>query len=113
MDRLFSCRRLLCYFYWVCTSQDIPCIFRFLRWATLDLSTYDELQIEHPEEGHWLLELREESVAILGAASDFARDDYREMAELSLLALGAQPQRDVHFRRPGAYHHARWMAKVC
>lgn len=41
------------------------------------------------------------------------RDDYREIAELCLLILGAPPlSGSYHFRAPGAYHRARWMAKV-
>ena len=39
------------------------------------------------------------------------RDDYRELLELSLIFLGGTPPRGVHFNRPGAMHHARWMSK--
>ena len=41
----------------------------------------------------------------------FIREDYREVAELTLVLLGAGPSQP-RFRRPGAYHHARWMAKA-
>ena len=46
-------------------------------------------------------------------ASSFTRDDYREVAEITLLQLEAQPQRGARIMRPVvAYHHARWMPKV-
>ena len=40
------------------------------------------------------------------------RDDYRELLELTLISLGCEPKRGVHFMAPGALHHARWMAKA-
>ena len=40
------------------------------------------------------------------------RDDYREMLELTLIFLGEVPPTGIRFRKPGAYHHARWMAKI-
>ncbi|KAG7161026.1 hypothetical protein Hamer_G027529 [Homarus americanus] len=42
----------------------------------------------------------------------WAREDYREAAELTLLVLGVNPPRGTHFLRPGACHHARWMVKI-
>jgi len=42
------------------------------------------------------------------------RDDYKELMELCLLILGeSQMDRSIYrFRQAGAYHMARWMAKV-
>lgn len=40
------------------------------------------------------------------------RDDYREFLELVLIFLGETPPKGIHFRAPGAFHHARWMAKI-
>ena len=41
------------------------------------------------------------------------RHDYREVIELALIFLGHKTTTgEVRFRRPGAVHHARWMAKV-
>ena len=63
-----------------------------------------------------LLELRSTVVeyltSLLSASTGFDRGDYRELAELALIALGAQPPRGKRFSRPRAYHQARWMAKV-
>lgn len=40
------------------------------------------------------------------------RDDYRELLQLSLLFLGAACGADEKILAPGAYHRARWMAKL-
>lgn len=42
---------------------------------------------------------------------DFPRDDYRELLNLVLVFLGSTPT-DYKFLKPGAIHHARWMAKA-
>ncbi|CAH1110777.1 unnamed protein product [Psylliodes chrysocephalus] len=40
------------------------------------------------------------------------RDDYKELLEFSLIFLDDTPNHITHFKRPGAMHHARWMAKA-
>ena len=40
------------------------------------------------------------------------RDDYRELLEIVLVFLGETPPRGIRFMAPGAFHRARWMAKV-
>ena len=40
----------------------------------------------------------------------YLRDDCKELLELSLMYLGEET--DVILYRPGACHHARWMAKT-
>lgn len=42
---------------------------------------------------------------------DHCRDDYRELLQLSLIFLGDTTTNFI-FKRPGAVHHARWMAKA-
>ena len=44
--------------------------------------------------------------------SEQPRDDYRELLELTLIALRRNPPRGIRFSRPGACHRARWMAKI-
>lgn len=39
------------------------------------------------------------------------RDDYKELIELTTIVLGSPPAK-IHWRAPGAIHHARWMAKL-
>ena len=45
---------------------------------------------------------------------DHPRDDYRELLELIVIFLGGIPhgRQDVSFRKPGALHRARWMARA-
>ena len=40
------------------------------------------------------------------------RDDYKELLELCLIYLGEQTPSGIRFKAPGAFHHARWMAKL-
>lgn len=40
------------------------------------------------------------------------RDDYRELLELTIIFIGGTPKSGINFKKPGAYHRARWMAKV-
>lgn len=40
------------------------------------------------------------------------RHDYRELLELTIIFVGGSPQADIKFKKPGAYHRARWMSKV-
>ena len=41
----------------------------------------------------------------------FARADYGEVAEITMSLLGEDPPRGAHWKRPGAIHQARWMAR--
>ena len=60
-----------------------------------------------------LATMRAETTACAREVIEFIRDDYQEFTELSLVFLGANSSDDeVSFRRPGALHKARWMAKV-
>lgn len=40
------------------------------------------------------------------------RSDYKEFLELVINFLGEEPAGGIHFKKPGAIHHARWMAKA-
>lgn len=40
------------------------------------------------------------------------RDDYKELLELSKIFLGTMDVEETKFYKPGAFHHARWMAKA-
>lgn len=47
------------------------------------------------------------------ALKDFQpRDDYKEFLELTLTFIGVPSSTKVTFIYPGAFHHARWMAKA-
>lgn len=45
-------------------------------------------------------------------AKDICRDDYKEFLELVVMFLGFDLPNGNKFRKPGASHHARWMAKA-
>lgn len=40
------------------------------------------------------------------------RKDYKELLQLTLLYLGVKNDSNIHFKKPGAMHRARWMAKL-
>lgn len=42
---------------------------------------------------------------------NYSRDDYKEFIKLVMVFLNKTTARGIHFRPPGAYHLARWMAK--
>lgn len=39
------------------------------------------------------------------------RDDYKELLELTIIFLGAAPNKGIFFKAPAGLHRARWMAK--
>jgi hypothetical protein len=39
------------------------------------------------------------------------RDDYKELLDLIIIFLGEVPPGGIKFKKPGAYHHARWMTE--
>lgn len=41
-----------------------------------------------------------------------ARDDYKELLQLTIIFLGGADPENIRFRAPGADHHARWMSKA-
>ncbi|KAG7168695.1 hypothetical protein Hamer_G028045 [Homarus americanus] len=82
------------------------------QWSQLDHSQYLRLDIANLPESDWLSHLRHRTVSYLLTVTEWAREDYREAAELTLLVLGVNPPRGTHFLRPGACHHARLMAKI-
>jgi hypothetical protein len=83
-------------------------------WATIDKSNYCAMDspIMSSQQVKKLIE--EAKIALLSALkSGFARDDYQEMIELSLIILNCHPDVENYvFKIPGANHRARWMAKV-
>lgn len=54
---------------------------------------------------------RDSTVRSLKSIREWPRDDYRELFDLTLFALGEKP-RDFSWKAPGAVHHARWMSKL-
>lgn len=92
------------------SSPDIPLFKRFkAAWPFIHQENYQPLE-EAPGSEHLKLTAVNALLVALGRKKQ-PRDDYMELIELSLLALGHTPDK-IHWRAPGAVHHARWMAKL-
>jgi len=81
-------------------------------WNSIDRAAYESGMMDES--------IRRELSPLLSDLVDFirhqlshfhARDDYRELLQLALIFLGAGTA-DIHIHAPGAYHRARWMAKL-
>jgi hypothetical protein len=90
------------------SGPDIQLFKRFkTNWKMLDLTTFDRLE-NYPQQ---------EKEKIIAFASrqmneQQPRDDYKELLELTIILLGGIPSTGIKFKKPGAYHRARWMAKL-
>ena len=94
------------------SGPDVP-LFKRLKsvWASIDLEAWEPVADDLPPD---LRAKRDDRIAAFHSHLDAAqpRDDYRELLELSIILLGGVPKRGIRFLRPGALHHARWMAKL-
>lgn len=88
-------------------------------WPTLNHANFaplDDARLAEPLLQQLRAEVGPFLQCLLSADSSYIpREDYREMIELCLLVLGfplPDDTKQYHFRLPGAYHMARWMAKV-
>ncbi|XP_063615336.1 uncharacterized protein LOC134788372 [Penaeus indicus] len=83
-----------------------------IKLSKFDMSAYGESAQDLIQD--W----RADSLATASSNLQFQRDDYHEFSELCQLFLLAdersdeQTKTDFSFKRPGAVHKARWMAKV-
>lgn len=91
----------------VSSGPDIQLFKRFQGgWEFIDRTTPEPFTADDvPERDELLVNFRR----FLDLAQP--RDDYRELLELCVIALGGVPKRGIRFSRPGAIHRARWMAK--
>ena len=72
--------------------------------ANIDLSGYSA------EAQSLLQELKQDHLNPIVKRETNLRDDYKEMAQLSLFILNNEEK--IYLKRPGAMHKARWMAKI-
>lgn len=92
------------------SSPDIPLFKRFkAAWQYINQEDYQPLG-DIPGSEDFKPSVVNDLLAALERKNQ-PRDDYMELIELSLLALGHNLVK-VHWRAPGAVHHARWMAKL-
>lgn len=89
------------------TSPEIPLFKRFRdKWEDIPKVNIKPLAITKK----WKAQ-KEIVVRFLKSVSGFPRDDYKELLELTLVALGETPDK-FSWKKPGPVHHARWMAKM-
>lgn len=98
----------------VSSGPDIPLFKRFQQaWPKIDLHLYESgIQDEHVRkiigDNHdHILQFCLDQIQL-----HHPREDYKELLELAVIFLGGQPSTGISFRIPGAFHHARWMAKA-
>jgi hypothetical protein len=92
------------------SSPDVPIFKRFkVVWNELTRGHYRGLELQQGSEV-----FVEPTIACLQrmvGVNSQSRDDYQELIELTLVVLG-HPPTAIHWRAPGAIHHARWMSKL-
>jgi len=96
------------------SSPEILIFKRFrAQWKFLDTAQYEDCSTDEMV-NEAVADVKQDMVNFLNTALEKMqpRDDYRELLELVLIFLGAEPSRGRHFAAPGAMHQARWMAKV-
>lgn len=96
----------------VTTSPDIPLFKKFREnWKNIDpekiQSCTEKLSYFNVSEIDKLLEFYRTELT-----KEIARDDYRELIELSIIFLGGDSEKKFKIRPPGAMHQARWMARA-
>ena len=91
------------------SGPDIQLFRRFQKkWSSLDQSNYrtgKDLKVMQPDRER-ILKFSESKLA-----QGNHRDDYKEFLELAIVCLGGNLP-GFNFKKPGAFHHARWMGKV-
>ncbi|XP_011877945.1 PREDICTED: uncharacterized protein LOC105567591, partial [Vollenhovia emeryi] len=96
------------------SGPDVPLFKKFREhWAEIDKSQYstgvedsyvqDKIQ-NHIEDINQFIQKQLDS--------EQPREDYRELLELVQIFISKVPCSEVKFRKPGAFHHARWMSKA-
>nr|XP_012144553.1 PREDICTED: LOW QUALITY PROTEIN: uncharacterized protein LOC105662954 [Megachile rotundata] len=83
----------------------LPCrhhIYELILRSVQDPYVYGKLQDVKEKINFCLYHLRQKQ----------PRDDYKEFLELIIIFLGGSLPRGNTFHVPGAFHHARWMAKL-
>lgn len=96
----------------ITTSPDIPLFKKFREnWKNVDpekIQSYTEkLSCLNVSEIDKLLEFYRTELT-----KKIARDDYRELIELSIIFLGGDTEQKFKIRPPSAMHQARWMARA-
>lgn len=92
------------------TGPEILLFKRFRdHWPVIEQDKFDTMETNE-EMMKATASHRDDLIDFLNKQGEQVREDYAEFVNLVLTILGAK--KDVKFRRPGAMHRARWMAKV-
>ncbi|KAL4131631.1 hypothetical protein QTP88_008916 [Uroleucon formosanum] len=93
------------------SGPEIPIFKRFKNnWNQIDQTKYSTWVSDN--EVKKILHIVADDVIIFCKDTlnqNLPRDDYKEFLELVIIFLGGVPPKGIHFKRPGAYHLARWM----
>lgn len=95
-------------------GSNVPLFIRFQKqWEALNKLNY-KTGLDDPKNENVLTIEKIESIKTFATeilTTKLPRDDYKEFLELTLVFVGVIPEK-FSFRKPGACHHARWMAKA-
>lgn len=75
------------------------------------LKPFDGVTLTEPGK-QFLEQSRLNVLKVAGEKLQVCRDDYEEFLQVCVIFLGSPNEEDYKFRRPGAIHKARWMAKL-
>lgn len=121
----FACRHhilelllgtVFCVIFGSSTGPDVSLFKEFRKqWSNIDKTKINVLGASHFR-SKLSKQFRASTIDVLQKALSETRrkrlrDGYKELCQLSLIVLGVPIPR-YKFRRPGAHHHARWMAKA-
>ena len=82
-------------------------------WPQIDQAKY-RTAMEDKDAAHRVTEIRDNVItfALQQLSTEYHRDDYKELLELTVIFQGGIPPRGIKFRYPGPFHRARWMARA-
>ena len=81
------------------------------NWSNLDHTKFNILQFDLKCLNSIKVEV-EQKLELIQSNNDFIRDDHKEILELVTAVLNLPRAKPYKLKKPGAYHHARWMVKV-
>lgn len=95
-------------------GPNVPLFIQFQKqWEALNKLNY-KTGLDDPKNKNVLTVEKIRSIKTFATevlTTKLPRDDYKELLELTLIFVGVIPEK-FSFRKPGACHHARWMAKA-
>ncbi len=80
-------------------------------WPTLNNTIWTTLEIRDGWMAIRRTSVLEQLRQLLHNTNRWLREDYKEAVEITYLLLGGNDI-DMQFKKPGAFHHARWMANI-